>query len=91
MIQIKVLNCVGMMYCGDRRLKSFAEGYLHEFVSFCHEEWTRPSVRSNPIPENDSENVGHDWRVWIQAESSRRTGYCIWVCNFLPLFVDLYV
>lgn len=32
---------------------------------------------------NISERINREWKEWCEAESMRRTGYCIWVCMFL--------
>jgi hypothetical protein len=83
MTQVKLLCCVGMMYCGDRRLMTIAKNYHSDLTSFCDTEWARLSVEAGSSPgSNDSEQMSMDWMIWIRAESSRRTGYCIWVRPF---------
>lgn len=76
--QVKLLSCVGMMYCGDDRLKSIAKSYHSDLVAFCVTDW---AMSDSQILQNtsNSEQAGLDWRTWIQAETIRRTGYCIWV------------
>jgi hypothetical protein len=78
--QVKLLCCVGMMYSGDRRLMAISKSYHSDLTSFCDAEWTRLSSEMQSSPGSSaSEQINMDWLVWIRAESSRRTGYCIWV------------
>lgn len=68
-----------MLYCGDTRLMTIAKSSHSDLVTFCETDWARLSSEGHISPASDSEQINNDWRSWIQAESSRRTGYCIWV------------
>lgn len=85
-IQVKLLNCVGMMYCGCDELSQAAKSYHRDLIDFCCYEWKASNqisriemAQSNP---NDTEQAKREWKEWYDAESIRRTGYCIWVCIF---------
>ena len=74
--QVKLLNCVGMLYCGDERLLQQGKAYHTDLVSFCDAEWTSlASSVSNGF--SNTNEVNNDWSVWYEAESLRRTGYSI--------------
>ena len=80
-MQAKILNCVGMMYCGDERLMKIGKTYHSDLASFCEEEWEVSCVESSNVEEvaDHVERTGQNWNEWCEAETSRRTGYCIWV------------
>ena len=82
--QIKLLSCVGMMYCGNEHLAEAAKSYHSELVFFCNSEWVKPSKE---IPQNaiNDEQVVVLWKAWREAETKRRTGYCVWVCLMIHL------
>lgn len=80
--QVKLLSCVGMMYSGDERLKAIAKCNHSGLVSYCDRDWRRLSE----CPRLSSESADHDWKIWCQAESSKRTGYCIWLLDCMWAF-----
>jgi hypothetical protein len=77
--QIKLLNCVGMIYCGDERLSNLAGSYHNDLASFCSTEWSRTLSETGQSNINGMDDADHGWKKWYEAESHRRTGYCIWV------------
>lgn len=83
--QAKLLNCVGMMYSGDEDLTRLAKSYHYQLVSFCGDNWTNGALETEEILRNNSNSVGRKWKAWYEAESRRRTGYCIWVSSTTPL------
>jgi hypothetical protein len=85
--QIKVLNSVGMSYCGDERLSIIARNYHGDLASFCTTEWLMPYLEAEPSSLNGMDDGDYGWRKWYEAESRRRTGYCIWVSFQLHLDV----
>jgi hypothetical protein len=85
--QIKVLNCVGMSYCGDERLSTIARSYHGDLASFCTTEWLMTYPEAEPSSLNGMDNGDYGWRKWYEAESRRRTGYCIWVS--FQLYLDV--
>jgi hypothetical protein len=70
-----------MMYCGDERLMKIAKTHHSDLASFCEEEWGVSSVDRSNIEEvvGHGERTGQNWNEWCEAETNRRTGYCIWV------------
>ncbi|TGO46196.1 hypothetical protein BOTNAR_0606g00020 [Botryotinia narcissicola] len=90
MIQIKLLNCVGMMYSGSDELSHSAKSYHRDLNDFCCNEWKT----SNQIPRiavlqtspNDTKQTNREWKEWYDAESIRRTGYCIWLLDSMWYF-----
>jgi hypothetical protein len=68
-----------MMYCGDERLSKIAEGYHGDLASFCSTEWSMTRSDVDQSHNNGMEDIDYGWRRWYEAESRRRTGYCIWV------------
>ncbi|KAH8799842.1 hypothetical protein F5884DRAFT_811368 [Xylogone sp. PMI_703] len=84
--QIKTLNCLGMMYCGDEVLLRSAKRYHGELVSFCDNEWkTHQSDNVMLDPSNDGA-LETAWRDWSTRESARRTGYCVWLLDCMWVF-----
>lgn len=84
--QAQILNCVGMMYCGDERLMQIAKTNHIRLTTFCSSEWTE--FTSDPMNVDSSNgDPGHGWRIWYEGETRRRTGYSIWV-SFWPLRSD---
>ncbi|KAK0124407.1 hypothetical protein ONS95_009368 [Cadophora gregata] len=84
--QVKLLNCVGMMYCGDDRLRTLARGYHSDLAAFCTVHWAGPSVAATSKYPERTEQVDQDWQTWIQTETIRRTGYCIWLLDCMWSF-----
>lgn len=74
------------MYCGDARLMKSAKAYHSAFVSFCHGEWVCIAPTSRDL-SSIQDRVSNDWTMWYEAESRRRTGYCIWVRCRLQMYV----
>lgn len=77
--QVKLLNCLGMMYSGDDRLQPLARRYQSDLLFFCNNEWAQTDLEAS----NNAEEVSQGWKLWYEAESRRRTGYCIWVHHTL--------
>lgn len=83
-VQIKLLNCVGMMYCGCDELSQAAKSYHRDLVDFCCYEWKASndisSLGTTGSNSSETDQAKVEWKEWYDAESIRRTGYCIWVC-----------
>ncbi|KAF5873817.1 putative c2h2 transcription protein [Botrytis fragariae] len=90
MIQIKLLNCVGMMYCGSDELSHAAKSYHRDLNDFCCNEWKTsnqiPRIAVSQTSTNDTEQANREWKKWYDAESIRRTGYCIWLLDSMWYF-----
>ncbi len=76
-----------MMYSGNDHLMQLAKSYHSDLVSFCSLEWER---LSREVSENATSDklVALSWKAWCESESSRRTGYCIWVCSLSHFLSD---
>ncbi|KAH7360640.1 C2H2 transcription factor-like protein [Rhexocercosporidium sp. MPI-PUGE-AT-0058] len=81
--QVKLLSCIGMMYCGDDRLQMIAKSYHSDLAAYCTSYWT---VYCSEASSTDSQEEGLDWQAWIQTETTRRTGYCIWLLDCMWSF-----
>lgn len=77
LVQVQMLNSVGMMYCGDDRLMKIAKRQHQRVVRFCRNEWLT-SERLDGEFMNLDESC-HAWTLWRDTEARRRTGYSIWV------------
>ncbi|KAH7418323.1 C2H2 transcription factor-like protein [Cadophora sp. MPI-SDFR-AT-0126] len=84
--QVKVLSCVGMMYCGNARLQLLARAYHSDLAAFCTTHWVESCSDIIPRRPDRSGQAVPDWQLWIQAESTRRTGYCIWLLDCMWSF-----
>ncbi|KAH9222808.1 hypothetical protein DL95DRAFT_285815 [Leptodontidium sp. 2 PMI_412] len=80
---MKLLSCVGMMYCGDDRLQMIARSYHNDLAAFCTSYW---AMTCSEASSRNSEQDGQDWKAWIQTEATRRTGYCIWLLDCMWSF-----
>jgi hypothetical protein len=82
--QAKLLNCVGMIYSGDEYLVTVAKSYHGDLASFCDAQWNESVSRTEEEIGGAAYPIAQKWKVWCDAESRRRTGYCIWVrSNYL--------
>ena len=79
MAQIKLLNTIGMLYCGDGRLHDLALKAHGELVDFCLQDWDQTSIITAQNLDAMGLDAESEWKDWAEAESRRRTGYCIWV------------
>lgn len=70
---------IGISYGGDARLKKFASAYKSDFDSFCSSEWALPTAHAGSGLSTNLATASNGWEIWLQEESNRRTGYCIWV------------
>ncbi|TVY80516.1 Biofilm and cell wall regulator [Lachnellula suecica] len=84
--QTKLLNCVGMMYSGDQHTIAMARGYHVDLMSFCELHWNSTTLETNEVVQDSTNAVGKQWRAWVDAESCRRTGYCIWLLDCMWVF-----
>ncbi|KAI9646092.1 hypothetical protein NHQ30_005532 [Ciborinia camelliae] len=87
MVQVKLLNCVGMMYGGCDELSQTAKSYHRDLIDFCSYEWKASNrisrietvgVQSGP---NDTDRAKREWKEWYDAESIRRTGSVLLPCQ----------
>jgi hypothetical protein len=79
--QVKMLAIVGVLYSGDDVQFSTCNRYHSDLVTFCHSRWKQNDIPDATIDmSNDVDYVTKEYKTWIERESLRRTGYCIWVC-----------
>jgi hypothetical protein len=64
-----------------------ARNYHGDLVSFCITEWSTTYLEADPSSLNAMDDGDYGWRRWYEAESRRRTGYCIWVS--FQLYLDV--
>lgn len=84
--QVKMLCCVAMMYCGDDRLQLLARSYHRDLAAFCTADWVDSCFDIISRPSERSEQGGSDWHTWVKTETTRRTGYCIWLLDCMWSF-----
>ncbi|KAK4064170.1 transcriptional regulator family: Fungal Specific TF [Trichoderma aggressivum f. europaeum] len=85
--QIRLLNCIGMMYCGAQQLIERAKASRIELVAFCETEWVNYTEQQDQFVRSDIiDQAASDWKVWCYAESRRRTGYTIWLLDCMWSF-----
>lgn len=84
MIQVKLLNCVGLMYSGWDDSFRGAKAHQTDLIEFCLGEWkdagVMTDIRISELASNEEGQINERWNQWHQTESVIRTGYCIWVC-----------
>ncbi|KAF2225846.1 hypothetical protein BDZ85DRAFT_72323 [Elsinoe ampelina] len=79
--QVKLLNCIGMIYSGDERMERFGWRHHHDLVRFCHTHWVNEDEVGLPADAAMMSEVEVQWRHWKDVESRRRTGYGIWMLD----------
>ncbi|ESZ93522.1 hypothetical protein SBOR_6103 [Sclerotinia borealis F-4128] len=83
MIQVKLLNCVGMMYCGCDELSQVAKSYHGDLIDFCCNEWKASNqisrIETAKSSLNDMDQTKRDWKEWYDAESLLD---CMWYFHF---------
>lgn len=73
LVQAKVLNYIGLAYCGSRRLERYRIPALQELVGECMSlHRTHPSVLGGKMAFQDHPN-------WMLSESARRLCHTIWL------------
>lgn len=77
--QVKLLNCIGMVYCGDKRMERFGWRHHSDVVKFCRTHWINEDEVGLPVDAHLYSEVEVEWRQWRDIESRRRTGYAIWM------------
>ncbi|KAK6601670.1 hypothetical protein H4I96_07011 [Botrytis cinerea] len=74
MIQIKLLNCVGMMYCGSDELSQAAKSYHRDLNDFCCSEWKTlnqiPRTAVSQTSSNDTEQANREWKECVIGAAS---------------------
>ncbi|QSZ34784.1 hypothetical protein DSL72_007642 [Monilinia vaccinii-corymbosi] len=90
MIRVKLLSCVGMMYCGCEELLQYARLYHRDLIDFCCCEWKASNkmsrVETTQSSPHETGMATKEWKKWYDAESIRRTGYCIWLLDCMWYF-----
>ncbi|RDW59993.1 hypothetical protein BP5796_11599 [Coleophoma crateriformis] len=84
LVQVQMLNSVGMMYCGDDRLMKLAKSQHQKLVRFCRNEWLASEAPESELMSIDESS--HAWTLWRDTEARRRTGYSIWLLDCMWAF-----
>ncbi|KAF2156950.1 hypothetical protein K461DRAFT_7805 [Myriangium duriaei CBS 260.36] len=79
--QVKLLNCIGMIYCGDERMENFGWRQHADVVRFCRTHWVNEDSVQLPTDAHLYSEVEVEWRHWRDIEARRRTGYGIWLLD----------
>ncbi|KAL3419399.1 hypothetical protein PVAG01_09620 [Phlyctema vagabunda] len=82
--QVRILSCIGPMYCGDERLLRLAKNTHHHLVKFCADVWSNSP--SDPESMELSSDPNQDWKTWYESEMRRRVGYSIWLLDTMWAF-----
>ncbi|KAH8691285.1 fungal-specific transcription factor domain-containing protein [Talaromyces proteolyticus] len=83
MAQTIVLNSIGMMYSGDRRLFEIAEASRNTPVTLCRRNGSLQSSVGQPSigPTTQGMLLEHKWQQWAHDESLRRLGFCVFLLD----------
>ncbi|GAM89002.1 hypothetical protein ANO11243_070360 [Dothideomycetidae sp. 11243] len=79
--QVKLLNSIGMIYCGDERMERFGWRQHSDVVKFCKTHWINEDEVRSSADANHYSEVEVDWLHWRDVEARRRTGYAIWLLD----------
>ena len=77
--QVKLLNCIGMTYCGDDRMEKFGWRQHSDLIKFCKTHWV--NEEDTQAQADAHPHVDIEWRQWRDIEARRRTGYAIWLLD----------
>jgi hypothetical protein len=72
-----LLNCLGLFHSGIEKDKLLALSSFKELVSFVQNK--KLLVASKPLKESSRISGEVLWQKWIDDETRKRTGYCVWV------------
>jgi hypothetical protein len=86
LMQAKVLNIIGLRYCGDDELCEHAHRRRGDLSIYCTEQWKQSTTDCHLSPGNSSEDVAKDWKTWQVLETRRRIGYCVWLLDCMWAF-----
>lgn len=75
LVQAKVLNYIGLAYCGSRRLERYRVHALQDLIG---EYMSLHRIQSNTL---QGENAFQDRQDWILSESARRLCHTIWLID----------
>ncbi|KAL7784031.1 C2H2 transcription factor-like protein [Trichoderma afarasin] len=85
--QVRLLSCIGMMYCGAQQLIERAKASRIDLVAFCETEWVNYTEQEDQLLRSHTvDQAASDWKAWCCAESRRRTGYTIWLLDCMWSF-----
>ncbi|KAJ5945808.1 hypothetical protein N7454_002647 [Penicillium verhagenii] len=87
LIQVMLLNCIGLLHSGSERAKASALSSFKDLVTLMNREKILGMSKSSNIQGSSDDTK---WINWVQEEVRRRTGYCIWLldCTIAYYFDD---
>lgn len=77
LLQALLLNCIGLFYSGLEKDKLSALSAFRELVSLVEDK--KLLAASKPLKESNRISGEVLWQKWIDDETRKRTGYCVWV------------
>ncbi|KAL2829634.1 fungal-specific transcription factor domain-containing protein [Aspergillus pseudoustus] len=92
MAQALVLNSIGMMYSGDRRLFEIAEAARNGPITLCRRNGALRSDAAWPAvdPPLQDAALKHEWLQWARLEGLKRLGFCVFLLNAqASMYLDL--
>ncbi|KAJ5654012.1 hypothetical protein N7490_001015 [Penicillium lividum] len=87
LIQVVLLNCIGLLHSGSERAKASALSSFKDLVTLMNRENLLAMAKPGNLHGSSDDSI---WTNWIQDEVRRRTGYCIWLldCTIAYYFDD---
>ncbi|KAJ6102575.1 hypothetical protein N7486_005002 [Penicillium sp. IBT 16267x] len=87
LIQVILLNCIGLLHSGSERAKASALSSFKDLVTLMNREKLLGMVKPGNRRGSPDDAI---WMNWVQDEIRRRTGYCIWLldCTIAYYFDD---
>ena len=79
LLQATLFNCIGLFYSGNEKDKLYALSSFKELVSLVENK--RLLAASKPLKESGRISGEVLWQKWIDGETRKRTGYCVWVSS----------
>jgi hypothetical protein len=77
LLQAILLNCIGLFHSGIEKDKLSALSAFKELVSLVEDK--KLLAASKPLKESGRISGEVLWQKWIDDETRKRTGYCVWV------------
>jgi hypothetical protein len=72
-----LLNCIGLFHSGIEKDKLSALSAFKELVRLVEDK--KLLAASKPLKESGRISGEVLWQKWIDDETRKRTGYCVWV------------
>lgn len=76
-MQAMLFNCIGLLHGENEESQLAALSMFKDLVALSSRGRL---LASSPGPTSRGSSEESAWMAWVQDETRRRTGYCIWVC-----------